>query len=91
METEKVVINIEQRNLDTEIKNIPGKNGNFNIKEQTAMMNCDGQRLKITMVLGEDELAYPLGDYEIDYPKSITVNKYGNLEFARRIKLVPIS
>lgn len=89
MENNNVVINIDS--LDTEVKTIPSASGSFNIKEQIGLINLGKQRLNMTLTLNEHDEAYPVGDYELDLVKSLTVGNYGKLELVRRPKLVPIS
>ena len=91
METEKVVIQITERNLETEVKTIRGANGPFNIKEQTAMINLGDEHRRITLTMDEFDQPYPVGDYELDLAKSLTVAEFGKLKLVRRPKLVPIS
>ena len=89
MESNNVVINIDS--LDTELKTIPSANGSFNIKEQIGLINLGKQRMNITLTLNEHDQPYPVGDYELDLVKSLTVADFGKLKLVRRPKLVPIS
>ncbi|KLC02425.1 DNA-binding protein [Xanthomonas perforans] len=72
------------------IRSFPARDGKpaTHFREQTAAVLREGDfPLPFTISLDEDQAPYVEGFYVID-PKSMQNNKYGGLEFGRRIRLV---
>lgn len=70
-------------------RSFPSREGKpaMNFREQKAAVERPGDfPLPFSISLDEDQNAYPVGEYDID-PSSLQLNKFGGLEFGRRIKL----
>lgn len=70
-------------------RTIPARNGNaaMYFREQKAAVERPGDfPLPFPLGLDDDQQPYPEGIYEIS-ADSIQLNKFGGLEFARRIRL----
>ncbi|ATS69023.1 DNA-binding protein [Xanthomonas citri pv. fuscans] len=73
------------------VRSFPAREGKpaTHFREQTAAVLREGDfPLPFTIGLDEDQAPYGEGFYVID-PKSLQNNKFGGLEFGRRIRLVP--
>ncbi|MGV7173829.1 single-stranded DNA-binding protein [Xanthomonas axonopodis] len=72
------------------IRSFPARDGKpaTHFREQTAAVLREGNfPLPFTISLDEDQAPYAEGFYVID-PNSMQNNKYGGLEFGRRIRLI---
>ena len=79
-------------NTDVKTRSFPAREGKpaVNFREQSAAIDRPGEfPLPFTVSLEETQAPYPPGEYTID-PGSLQNNKFGGLEFGRRITLVPI-
>ena len=73
------------------VRSFPAREGKpaTHFREQTAAVLREGDfPLPFTIGLDEDQPPYGEGFYIID-PKSLQNNKFGGLEFGRRIRLIP--
>ncbi|ANO58019.1 single-stranded DNA-binding protein [Xanthomonas oryzae] len=73
------------------VRSFPAREGKpaTHFREQTAAVLRDGDfPLPFIIGLDEDQAPYGEGFYIID-PKSLQNNKFGGLEFGRRIRLIP--
>ncbi|CEF24798.1 single-stranded DNA-binding protein [Xanthomonas citri] len=73
------------------VRSFPARDGKpaTHFREQTAAVLREGDfPLPFTIGLDEDQPPYTEGFYLID-PRSCQNNKYGGLEFGRRIRLIP--
>lgn len=79
-------------NIDVKTRSFPSREGKpaVNFREQSAAIERPGQfPLPFIVSLEETQAPYPAGEYTID-PDSLQNNKFGGLEFGRRIVLIPI-
>lgn len=69
-------------------RSFPARDGKaaMNFREQKAAIERPGDfPLPFSISLDEDQNPYPVGEYEL-HPSSLQNNKFGGLEFTRRIK-----
>ncbi|WP_238988319.1 G5P family DNA-binding protein [Xanthomonas albilineans] len=72
------------------VRSFPAKEGRaaMHFREQkAAVIRPDDFPLPFPLTLDDDQPPYQEGFYEID-PSSLQLNKFGGLEFGRRIKLI---
>lgn len=81
---------------------ITTRSGNARVSGKPYVMksqeNCvvelpDGEVRKFSIVLGDDQVAWPVGSYDLDAGTLITVNQYGNfaLKPFAHVELKPVS
>lgn len=53
----------------------------YSMRTQTAFLRGDRVAGEIELLLGSDQAAYALGDYELDLERSITIGNFGSIRF----------
>jgi hypothetical protein len=62
----------------------------YTMHTQKATAETDEFRNTVELTLGDDAKPYPVGEYTIDFDRSVQVDQYGNFRFARQLVLVPL-
>lgn len=67
----------------------------YTIHQQKATAENARFRMPVRLTLGEDENGNPVphavGEYEIDFESSVSINQYGDFGYERQIVLVPLT
>lgn len=61
------------------------------IRTQEAVVDCERFRQTIRLDLGKSEPAYPIGEYALNLDDNVVVSNFGDLQLARRLKLVRVA
>lgn len=79
---------------DTEVTTKNGtskRTGNaYSMREQFGSIETPRYRVPVRLTLGDQQAPHAPGVYEIDFAKSIEVDRFGGLAFARTLSLVRV-
>lgn len=82
-------ITIKSTNIETK-EGTSSKTGKpYTLYLQTAEAETVEFRAKLELTLGDDAKAYPVGEYSVDWDRSVVVDQYGSFRFARQLVLIP--
>ncbi|MGV8955919.1 MAG: single-stranded DNA-binding protein [Cypionkella sp.] len=84
---------IRVKNTDVEIKEgISGKTGKpYKLFLQEAEAETAEYRAKLELSLPDNGKPYAVGEYLVDWNRSIVVDQYGQFRFTRQLVLTPVA
>ena len=84
-----VTVDIKDRTVDERLVEPEGKKS-FRIFEQRAFVSFDGEYRKIILSVRDRMSGFETGTYEIDFGKSVEINKFGQFELKRNLHLTKV-
>lgn len=61
----------------------------YTMYTQLGQAECEDFRTTCELTLGDDAKPHPVGEYTIDFDRSVIVGQYGDFRFKRELVLVP--
>lgn len=62
----------------------------YTIHQQRATAENARFRVPVRLTLADDGQPHPVGEYEVDFEASVSINQYGDFGYERQIVLVPV-
>lgn len=62
----------------------------YTMHTQRGMAETEDYRQTVELTLGDDAKPHPVGEYSVDWDRSVQVGQYGEFRFARVLHLVPL-
>lgn len=83
---------IKITNTDVQTKSgIAKKSGKpYTIHQQAATAENSRFRVPVRLTLGDDGAPHPIGEYEVDFDASVSINQYGDFGYERQMVLTPV-